>query len=252
MKLRRILILGAIACALIVMAAVGKAQTVTHNFSVGSAFGDRDVFTFEVTTPGTIRVEARWTSFPSPGPPPQLALILNGPGQTGYYQRVDGPPPLVVTQMVTDEILSRGTQWTASIVNFSRAGQASGSIRIDYPTPATQPVVRHSVFDSISIAYVEKHPNRAVILADYVLRTPHSRPTFMGAAMMANNEELRWFGFVPAPVHAGSGQARVEIRYSAGGPPMTTWSDQVSVYMYEGGGRPFCKFIQDLRLQWFR
>lgn len=249
MRLKRILILGVVVLALVTIAAVGQAKTDSYNFSVNSSFGDRDVFTFEVTTVGTIRVEAHWSSLVAA--PPPLALILNGPGQVGYYQRVDGPSPLVVTQQVTPDILSRGTQWTASIVNFSRSGQASGTLRIDYPV--LTPVVTHyNVFDTIVISDVEKYPNRAVITANYTLNTTHARPTFMGAKVLANREELKWFGYVPAAVHAGSGQVQVEVRYVAGNPPPSTWSQQISVFMYEGGGYPFCTLIDDLRLQWFR
>ena len=68
-------------------------------------------------------------------------MILNGPGQVGSYQRADGPSPLTVTQEVTPAILAKGTAWSVSIVNFSRSGQAAGTIQLDYPeaTPGIAP-----------------------------------------------------------------------------------------------------------------
>lgn len=48
------------------------------SFKIGSKFGDRDIFNFEVTGIGTIKIDAAWR-----GTARQLALILNGPGQKG-------------------------------------------------------------------------------------------------------------------------------------------------------------------------
>ena len=111
---------------------VGQAKTETHPFSVNANYGDSKVFSFEVKAAGTIRVQANWT-----GSAPRLALILNGPGQVGYYQRADGPSPLTVTQEVTPAILAKGTAWSVSIVNFGRSGQAAGTIQLEYPEATT-------------------------------------------------------------------------------------------------------------------
>lgn len=246
MKRKRLWMPGVILLLAVALAAwAGEAKTDRHSFSVNSEFGDRDVFTFEVNTTGTIRIEARWS-----GSTP-LALILNGPGQTGYYQRKDGSSPLVVIQDVTPEILARGTQWQASIVNFSRSGGAFGQVAIEYPVmPAFNP--RYTQFDRLSIVSVEKFPGRALITADYTLSTPHSRDVFMGAHVLVGDENSRYFGYRPARLHPGSGQVQVEVLYGVGSAPASVWTDKISIMMYEGGQKPFCTLIQDLRLQWQR
>ena len=101
-------------------------------FSVSSTFGDRDVFYSTVDSVGIISAEATWTGGAS-----NLALILNGPGQVGYFSREDGPSPLSLSYTVTSADLSKGTDWTISIVNFGE-GSAAGTVRIKYPIK-TQP-----------------------------------------------------------------------------------------------------------------
>lgn len=98
------------------------------SFKMGSKFGDRDIFNFEVTGVGTIKIDAAWR-----GTARQLTFILNGPAQKGYYARKDGKSPLTITFEVTPKILKRGSKWNVSIANFSRQGQATGSIRLSYP-----------------------------------------------------------------------------------------------------------------------
>lgn len=99
-----------------------------RGFSLNGVYGSRQEFTFNAISEGQIRIEVRWT-----GGPRRLALILNGPGKVGFYQRRDGGSPLAVVQTVSRSILSRGTAWRVSIVNFNRGASASGTIIITYP-----------------------------------------------------------------------------------------------------------------------
>ena len=231
-----------------------------YNFSVGSAFGDRDSFSFEVTTPGTIQVQANW-----PGGVNNLALILNGPGQTGYYQRSDGHSPLVVTQVVTNQILAKGTTWQAAIVNLSGAGNAAGTLTITYPIPQPVPTPNpgpgqgqgqgqgwgwgnifwpqhYSNFDSVRITDIEKTMDKAVITVAYTLATNHQSQVFLGA-----NTESSGFGYKPAALTFGTGTAKVELSVS-GKKPLST--ETISVFLYEGGKSPFFKITQDQKLNW--
>lgn len=121
---------------LVLCAFVGTASAEdTYSFSVSSTFGDRDIFNFTVTKEGAINAQATWT-----GAAANLTLILNGPGQVGYYAREDGPRPLSLSYTVTSADLSKGTDWRISIVNFG-GGAASGTVTITYPTgPFPTPV----------------------------------------------------------------------------------------------------------------
>jgi hypothetical protein len=74
---------------LIILFLSGNATADTYPFSVSSTLGDRDTFNFTVNSVGTINAGATWT-----GTAANLALILNGPGQVGYYARNDGSSPL--------------------------------------------------------------------------------------------------------------------------------------------------------------
>lgn len=102
-------------------------------FRVDTTRGDRAVAQLTVLRPGRIRVQAMWS-----GSARSLALILNGPGQTGYYARRDGSSPLVVEFDVGQAHMRRGRDWKVSIVNFG-GGTANGHLLIEYP--GRQPVV---------------------------------------------------------------------------------------------------------------
>ena len=256
-KARMPLILTTLIVLMSLVVALAQAKTDTYNFSVGANFGDRNEFNFEVTTPGTIRAQAQWSGNVA------LALILNGPGQVGYFDRKDGNSPLVVTYQVTQETINKGTAWKISVVNFSKTVAATGNIRIEYPTASTfgpigpitpvtpvLPPQHFDRFDRLSIASIEKTGNNAIFTVDYVLETPHSRDVFMGAAIMSGDRELPYFGFGPARVGPGSGRVQVDVSYRYNNPPASLNSDKVVVYLYEGGQKPFCKAINDLRLNW--
>jgi hypothetical protein len=102
--------------------------TVSHVFKLGNAFGDRDVFDITLPRAGLVRIRVDWR-----GTTERLAVILNGPGQTGYYARRDGVAPLNIEFNVTDELFRRGANWRVSVVNFSRRGDSVGRMVVDYP-----------------------------------------------------------------------------------------------------------------------
>lgn len=102
-------------------------KTEKHAFKVSSKFSDRDIFKFSVNTTGKISVKASWT-----GNAPQLALILNDPSRAESVRK-DGKSPSVLTFVVTEKMLQKGTGWKVSIVNISRKGSAKGKVWISYP-----------------------------------------------------------------------------------------------------------------------
>ncbi len=114
-----------------------------QSFDLGSSFGDKDVHAIEVEVPGQIDIEVDWT-----GDATELALILNGPGQIGYYNRRDGAGPLRISFNVTSALISKGSTWTISICNFSGSGFARGMLKVRYPLKLrrldiTLPVLSH-------------------------------------------------------------------------------------------------------------
>ncbi|MHB1295105.1 MAG: protein kinase domain-containing protein [Anaerolineae bacterium] len=80
-----------------------------------------------VDSGGTLEAHATWT-----GSPTDLALILNGPGQVGYYARQDGASPLTVSFSAADADLDKGDTWRFSLVSFS-AANAQGEVALNYP-----------------------------------------------------------------------------------------------------------------------
>ena len=97
----------------------------------------RDTIDFQVASPGRLRVQVAWT-----GSADNLAIILNGPGQTGYYERVDGPSPATFDFVFNRRHVAAEGQWRISIVNFS-SGVARGWAIVDVPgrPPIGGPVV---------------------------------------------------------------------------------------------------------------
>lgn len=142
---------------LIIIFFSGNASADTYSFSVSSTFGDRDIFNFRVNSGGTINGEATWT-----GSAADLALILNGPGQEGYYARVDGLSPLSLSYTVTTSDLSNGTDWRLSIVNFG-GGDATGTVTILYPEETPEEVAVAEPFIYIDI---DSSPQGAQIWID--------------------------------------------------------------------------------------
>jgi hypothetical protein len=95
-------------------------------FAVGPTFGSAvNVIVLKGT--GAIEAQASWASASS-----SLALIINGPGQVGYYARRDGTSPLSVEYTVTSSDLSHGDSWRVSLTAFS-ALSVEGTINLTYP-----------------------------------------------------------------------------------------------------------------------
>lgn len=85
-------------------------------------------FNLLIKTPGKINATATWS-----GTAINLALILNGPGQVGYYARRDGPSPLTLEFEITRDLLAAGENWSLRIVNFQKGKSATGKISITLP-----------------------------------------------------------------------------------------------------------------------
>jgi hypothetical protein len=227
---------------LTILAATVEAKTESRAFTLGGQSGTRQEFEFTVRAEGAIRVEARWT-----GSAARLTVILNGPGQTGYYQRREGGSPVAVTQDVTPEILGRGPGWKVTVVNFGQSGSAQGTLTITYPDAFTPR--RYDNFDRISISRIEMTASdRAAVTVEYTLGAHHSGAVFVGAAVLDEGRDLSSFGFRPAAASGSSGRAQVEIVFSGRSGPVT--SDQIAAYLYERDRTPHCRITHDIRLTW--
>jgi hypothetical protein len=100
-------------------------QVWTHPINVLS---NRDAYYLRLTGPGQIKARATWS-----GSEANLALIINGPGQVGYYARQDGPSTLEVIYNVTPADFATGDTWRVTIASFG-TGDATGSIQLTYPS----------------------------------------------------------------------------------------------------------------------
>ena len=104
---------------------VPAAQSWTHPIRVAEK---RTYFYLRLTGPGQIRAYAEWT-----GSQGDLALIINGPGQEGYYAREDGPSGTEVVYNVTAADFAAGNTWRVAIASFG-SGEASGTVYLTYPS----------------------------------------------------------------------------------------------------------------------
>ncbi len=95
------------------------------NFAVDTWFGTSTDLVV-LGSPTTLAGNATWT-----GVPGTMALIVNGPGQVGYYARQDGASPLSVSYSVTQTDLQAGDTWRISLMAFS-APNAVGTMFISY------------------------------------------------------------------------------------------------------------------------
>ena len=108
--------------------AVPTRTLTTKNFFIGSDYGARATFSFNIREPGCIWAKATWTGTAS-----SLSLILKGPDdQAPAYNRQDGSSDLVLAYSVKADDLKSGTSWTITIANFG-GGTASGEITIEIP-----------------------------------------------------------------------------------------------------------------------
>jgi TIR domain len=72
---------------------------------------------FAVKKPGPIEATLTWNTGDCP-----LSLILNGPGQVGYFARKDGASPLSLEFAVTDQQIAAGSDWSISVTCFGKMG----------------------------------------------------------------------------------------------------------------------------------
>jgi hypothetical protein len=100
-------------------------QLWTHTVNLLS---NRTYYHIRLTGPGQVKARATWS-----GTQADLALIINGPGQVGYYARQDGPSTLEVNYTVTPADFAAGDTWLVTVASFG-TGQAEGSIQITYPS----------------------------------------------------------------------------------------------------------------------
>ncbi len=92
----------------------------------------RQYYYLRLTGPGEIRVRATWS-----GAVANLALIINGPGQVGYYARQDGPSGTEVAYTVSEADFAQGDTWRVAIGSFG-SGRVDGTVQIYYPSGSSQ------------------------------------------------------------------------------------------------------------------
>jgi hypothetical protein len=91
----------------------------------------RQIYHLRLVEPGTISAHVEWTGTQS-----GLSVIINGPGQTGFYARVDSTSPIDISYTVTDADFATGNDWRVSVVSFG-SGRADGTIDLSYPSGST-------------------------------------------------------------------------------------------------------------------
>ena len=102
-----------------------QTRTITQEFNLGGS--DREIVELTISTTGVIEAKAEWS-----GTAGELALILNGPGRSQYYERRDGKSPLVLRYKVSRNLLSSGKTWKLSVVNFRSGTSAKGKVQINF------------------------------------------------------------------------------------------------------------------------
>ena len=237
-KVRIALLVLALLAALSIAAVPGLANTGPQGFIIGN--NSSAVFDFTVNTTGTLNITASWLGV-------KLALILNGPGQTGYYQRVEGNSPLSVNQYVSARILARGSNWRAKLVNFG-VGGAIGTLNISF-SAQPEPVRHYTQFDRLNIVSIDKTMDHAAVEIEYTLQTYHSRAVYLGMEILANGRQILGFSSSSPRIDASNGRLFIDVYYNDNA---FLTSDQIAVFLYEDLADPFAKLTSDLRLDWLR
>jgi hypothetical protein len=105
----------------------GSSQSpVQDSFSVSNN-GGRVVYVLVLKRAGPIQAQATWT-----GTPAGMALIVNGPGQVGYFARQDSGSPLSVDYTVTAANFASGDIWRVSLASFTTPN-ADGNLKVTFP-----------------------------------------------------------------------------------------------------------------------
>jgi len=103
----------------------GDTSQSKYFFRLGPQFADRKVINLRIKEPTIIKVTATWVQKNI-----KLTLILNGPGQIGYYARKDGYTPLTLEFEVTQNLINKGEGWKISLVNYNKGKIAIGKLNI--------------------------------------------------------------------------------------------------------------------------
>ena len=117
-------------------------------FSLEGERGTRRVIPLKPDIEGTFTVKVEWE-----GSAKSLALLLNGPGQTGFYARKDGSSPLFLQYKFTRQQVASGGPWQVSIVNFEAGTSAIGSVSLYWPAVTAPP--RATPGDTLLMEYKE-------------------------------------------------------------------------------------------------
>ena len=102
-------------------------ESVSDMFSISPTLG-KVVALMRLEEPGMVTGRATWT-----GVPPNMAMIVNGPAQVGYYARQDGPTNLEVQYNVSNADFGTGRHWRLSLVSFEAPSISEGSLNVWYP-----------------------------------------------------------------------------------------------------------------------
>ena len=105
----------------------GSSQSPFQDSFSLSTTGGRVVHVLVLKRAGPIQAQATWT-----GTPAGMALIVNGPGQVGYFARQDGGSPLNVSYTVTAANFAAGDTWRVSLASFT-APNANGNFKVTFP-----------------------------------------------------------------------------------------------------------------------
>lgn len=101
-------------------------EPIQLDFAINPTSG-RSVSLLVLERSGIISARAGWS-----GITPDLALILNGPGQTGNYARQDGGSPLDLDYAVSPADYAAGEVWIISLASFLES-DIQGELTVDYP-----------------------------------------------------------------------------------------------------------------------
>jgi len=156
-------------------------QVLEFVLRLGSEFGVRQRYTFEVDRPGTIDVYCTWA-----GSAKTLTGILNGP----VGGRTDKGSPIHMTYRVDEDHLKRSKKFSLSVVNF-HGGEARGILRLSYPSDP-----RYITVTQVSQAYVnrvlsipERKRAAARIAFDKIGHESIAKHHFSGEKINGSNDE---------------------------------------------------------------
>jgi len=214
---------------------------------LGSEYGASVIYPIQMPCPGPIQARATWT-----GSARNLALTLNGPGQTGYFERKYGGEPLTLHYNVTDEYMHRGNRWWISLTNFE-GGTADVTVSIDYGDfCVTTSALTRSLENNVTNLRVNSATDeRMTLTVDYTYDGSQGNDVYLYVSALHAGQIQRWFTYRPTPIKRGSGTATVAIGLSEGQnltANMTT--EQLQFRMYVGSQPSFYQQTFDFAKNW--